>query len=162
MIQRIQSLYLLVALTALSLLFFFPLAEVKLNSVLSVPVELGGFQDNLMEGIRVGQYWFLGFTILTFVIFAGMIWVLFSYKNRVRQMRLAKVVSLMLVLLLGLLLFGLDQVASSMHPAHDGNEPIVFYQWAVYMPIVSLVFTTLANRAIRKDEALVRASDRLR
>ncbi len=162
MIQRIQSLYLLVAMTALSLLFFFPLAEVKLNSMMSLPIELGGIQDDLMEGIRVGQYWFLGFTVLSLLIFSGMIFILFSYKNRVRQMRFGKVVSLLLVLLTGLLLLGLDQVASAMHPAHDGNEPIIFYHWVVYMPIVSLVFMTLAIRGIRKDELLVRASDRLR
>jgi uncharacterized oligopeptide transporter (OPT) family protein len=32
----------------------------------------------------------------------------------------------------------------------------------IYLPIVSLMFLVLANRAIKRDEKLVRSSDRLR
>jgi uncharacterized membrane protein len=36
------------------------------------------------------------------------------------------------------------------------------YQFGIFIPIVSLVCIILASRTIRKDEALVRSSDRLR
>jgi len=36
------------------------------------------------------------------------------------------------------------------------------YQFGMYIPLISLVFLVLASRAIRKDEALIKSSDRLR
>ena len=36
------------------------------------------------------------------------------------------------------------------------------FGWAAIMPIVSLVFTSLAARAIFKDETLIRSLDRIR
>jgi hypothetical protein len=36
------------------------------------------------------------------------------------------------------------------------------YQFGIFFPLVSLVCIIMASRAIRKDEALVKSSDRLR
>ncbi len=38
----------------------------------------------------------------------------------------------------------------------------VSYGPGIFFPIISLLFILLANRAIRKDENLVRAADRIR
>jgi hypothetical protein len=36
------------------------------------------------------------------------------------------------------------------------------YQFGMYIPLISLIFLVLASRAIRKDEELIKSSDRLR
>lgn len=36
------------------------------------------------------------------------------------------------------------------------------YGWGLALPLIGVLFIFLANRAIRKDEALVRSADRLR
>lgn len=161
MIQRIQSLYLLLAMTALSVMFFFPLAVVNPLGNAASFLNLTGV-SGFMADYTAAKYWFIGFTALTILLMAGMAFILFSYKHRMRQIKWARIVSLMLVLFMGLLLLGLDQAASGMYPGREWETALVQYRWTVYMPFVSLVFMWLALRGIRKDEALVRASDRLR
>lgn len=161
MIQRIQSLYLLLAMTALSVMFFFPLAVVNPLGNAPSSLHLTGV-SGFMADYTAAKYWFIGFTALTVLLMAGMAFILFSYKHRMRQIKWARIVSLLLVLFMGILLLGLDQAAAGMFPGREWGASLVQYRWTVYMPFVSLVFMWLALRGIRKDEALVRSSDRLR
>lgn len=163
MIQRIQSLYLLMAMTALSVMFFFPLAVV--NPLEDMPSYLNLTGVVYMEGHGVyteARYWFIGFTALAVLLLAGMAFVLFSYRHRPRQIKLSRIVSLVLVLFAGFLLLGLDQVAAGMFKGLELETPLVQYRWPVYMPLVAMGFMWLAMRGIRKDEELVRSADRLR
>lgn len=162
MIQRIQSLYLLLAMTAMAVMFFFPLAVVNPNPAGDASfLNLTGV-SGFMAGYTAAKYWFVGFTGLAVLLLAGMAFILFSYKNRPRQIRFAGLVSLLLVLFVGLLLLGLDRAATGMYPGREWEAPLVQYRWTVYMPLVSLVFMWFASRSIKKDEALVRSADRLR
>lgn len=160
MIQRIQSLYLLLAMTALSVMFFFPLAVVNPMGDMPSFLNMTGV-SGFMEGYTATQYWFIGFAVLAVLLLACMAFILFSYKNRMWQIRLARIVSFVLVLFVGVLLLGLDQAAGGMFPGRE-EASLVQYRWPVYMPLVALVFMWLALRSIRKDEELVRSSDRLR
>lgn len=160
MIQRIQSLYLLLAMTALSVMFFFPLAVVNPMGDMPSFLNMTGV-SGFMEGYTATQYWFIGFAVLAVLLLACMAFILFSYKNRMRQILLARIVSFVLVLFVGVLLLGLDQAAGGMFPGRE-EASLVQYRWPVYMPLVALVFMWLALRSIRKDEELVRSSDRLR
>lgn len=160
MIQRIQSLYLLLAMTALSVMFFFPLAVVNPMGDMPSFLNMTGV-SGFMEGYTATQYWFIGFAVLAVLLLACMAFILFSYKNRMRQILLVRIVSFVLVLFVGVLLLGLDQAAGGMFPGRE-EASLVQYRWPVYMPLVALVFMWLALRSIRKDEELVRSSDRLR
>ena len=156
MIQRIQSLYLLLAMTVLSVMFFFPLAVV--NPLGDTPsfLNLTGV-SGFMEDYKGANLWFIGFTAMTVLLLGGMAYILFSYRHRPRQMKWTRIVSLLLVLFVGLMLLGLDKAAVGMYPGRDWEESLVQYRWPVYMPLVALVFM-----GIRHDEELVRSSDRLR
>lgn len=159
MIQRIQSLYLLLAMTALAVMFFFPVAVVVPNEALHMSLYLTG-----VRGVEytADNVWFIGFSALAIVLLGGMAFTLFSYKNRRRQLVASRLVSLGLVLFVGLLLLGVGRVAGHMAPGQLEEQAMEQYQWAVYMPLLSLIFMSLAQRGIRKDEALVRSADRLR
>ena len=84
---------------------------------------------------------------------------IFLFKKRTLQVRLCAVE---LVLLLGsLVLIGLYYWLTSR--IFEGLEiDHRQFGWAAPMPIVSMVLTYLASRAIFKDEVLVRSLDRIR
>jgi len=83
---------------------------------------------------------------------------LLQYRNRMRQMVLGLVNSLVMIVLLGCL---------SYLSAYKGSEffqPEVrgHYQLGFYAVVVGLISNVLANRFIRRDEQLVRSADRMR
>lgn len=159
MIQRSQSLYLLSAMTALALMFFFPIAVVVPNEALHISLYITGVRGVVYTGANT---WFIGFSVFAVLLMGGMAFALFSYRNRKRQLLVARLVSLGLVLFVGLLFLGIGQVAGDVNPGRLDGPSMEQYQWAVYMPLLSVVFMSLAQRGIRKDEALVRSADRLR
>lgn len=134
MLQRIQSVYLLLAALssgALSLFVpFFHRGEIALP-LLHYPIFTAAF------------------------IFSALIslYSVFRYKNRRQQVVSGRLNIILNFVLLGFLLWHwYDQFA--MDPAALGL--------GVYVPVLTIVFLALANRAIMRDEMLVRSMDRLR
>ncbi len=121
MLQRIQTIYLLIASVLMLALPFF-------------------------AGIKI-------VSLLIFSILSGIVPLIniFLFKQRKKQILLAKITTV--VILLFALLFwylGFTQGSSE------------FKVIILLIPFVALVFNTLALRAIKKDEKLVRSMDRLR
>ncbi len=152
MIQRIQTLYLLVVTALMSLTLFMPIATFVVSGH---SYELTAFALSC-EGVSYATIW-MGVmlslaTLLPFVT-------IFLFKKRTLQVRLCAVE---LVLLLGsLVMIGLyywltSRIFEGLTIDHRQ------FGWAAPMPVVSLVLTYLASRAIFKDEVLVRSLDRIR
>lgn len=154
MIQRIQSLYLLLVVILMSLTLCLPIATFVVDGA---TFELTAFAlrcGDLSEStVWMGILLALA-TVLPLVT-------IFLFKKRTLQVRLCAVE---LVLLLGsLLMVGLYYWLTS--SLFDDTTLVVEHRqfgWAAPMPIVSLVLTYLASRAIFKDEVLVRSLDRIR
>lgn len=160
MIQRIQSVYLLISMVVLSIMFFFPVASIDLRGT-DVPVLISHYASGF--SMTSTNYWFIIYSALTAVLIAAHGLILFSYKNRKKQLLYCRLSFFLVVSLLVLLLIGLDSMASQIEPSKDiVKNSIVQYEWTIFMPMLSLIFITLAQRSIRKDEALVRSSERLR
>ena len=136
MIQRIQTIYLLVA-TILSAGLIFVL-HLWTNSE-EVPVFA---KDNLLY---LGL--FLGSALCSLVA-------LFSFKNRKFQFVLGRVNIIINFILLGFFVYPL------LIP--PGESQISEKGVGIFIPILSIVLLVLANRAIKKDEDLVKSVDRLR
>jgi uncharacterized membrane protein len=85
------------------------------------------------------------------------LFVLFSYKNRKRQLLLGR---LNYFLILALVVVVFLTISDIQEQLNDGNSNP--YGIAAYLPIISLGFHLLANRAIKRDEELVKSLDRLR
>ncbi len=134
MIQRIQSIYLLFAAVASGILSFL------------FPVYSFNGQPYLM--LDDPSYFVL--TVLSTLI---SLFSIFRYRNRQQQVVSGRINIIINFVLLGLMLF---VYFNSM------NEDQSSLGLASFMPIVAIIFIVLANRAIMKDEALVRAADRLR
>ena len=78
-----------------------------------------------------------------------------KFQNRMLQIKLGALNSL----------FMLGSVGSAVYFATDlikANQAAGEYGFALYFPVAALISNMIANRFIRKDEKLVRDSDRLR
>ena len=79
---------------------------------------------------------------------------LFLFKNRKLQFVLGRLNIILNFVLLGFLVYCLLMLPGEMEIAEKGIGDFV--------PILSIVFLVLANKAIKKDEDLVKSVDRLR
>lgn len=148
MLQRIQTLYLLGAIIAFVLMAFFPLGYMMMNGH---PSSLG------VWGIQLtGMYRFTAISAGIFVIsLICEIIAIFLYGNRILQMRLT---IFNIVLQIG---FYISTVAHVIVIGSDTGSSFSF-NWALLLPLLTMVLNVLAYRAIHKDEKLVRSLNHLR
>ncbi|MFM2136803.1 MAG: hypothetical protein RL021_2203 [Bacteroidota bacterium] len=144
MIQRIQTLFLLVVALLSALLFYIPVYTIPVVS----PVEPVAGNDYLVSSNTLLSIINGSVGILSLVC-------IFLFRNRNLQMRLANVNLLLICILIGLLFFLADTLGTT-------RQAPISYGYGSYLPLIQLIFTFLASRAIRKDEELVRSADRLR
>jgi hypothetical protein len=156
MIQRIQTVYLSVVVIACVLLFFFPLAKYH-NDVQGTYVLMASGMKYMIEPPVIVEFW-RTFPMLALLagtlVLAGIS--IFLFKKRMTQLLLVNIAFLLNVVLIILIFL-----------YYTGHFEKIFqvlpsYQWGVFLPLASMVCLILASRAIRKDEMLVRSSDRLR
>lgn len=143
MIQRIQSIYLLLVAAANFSLFALPFANSE-KAIRSSAL----FADstyNLQDNIALLILFALG-GILALVT-------IFLFKNRKLQIQLGQGILVLLIIGLGLATFLWF---------NDGTMDKATLAVGMFTPLFGFVFTALAVRAIRKDEKLVRSADRLR
>lgn len=84
--------------------------------------------------------------------------IIFSYKNRMRQMMMGLINSMLIAGTVGYLFYIIFKEAIPLFsPEQNGKYDLGFYAL-----VVALLGNMIANRLIRKDEMLVRSSDRMR
>ena len=157
MIQRIQTVYLTLASTAMGMMFFIPILKfIGEPDFFYTPFGFKADQDDMS---------FLGDTpcysgiILALVVLIMVLQLLaiVQFKNRNLQMNLCKGAMFFQAGIVAALLF---IISSILTPFKDTHE--IGYGIGYFLPIVSLILTALALSAIRKDEKLVKSLDRLR
>lgn len=157
MIQRVQSILLLVVVLCMAALFFVPVWH-KQNTNLNEQATLTAYT---LEHTRTGSAittqpaWYVALLAGFVAGVAG--FSLFQYRNRLLQMKLGALISLLsagLLLAIGLLM---REGESLFSPSIRGE-----YQAGVYLPLVAVIANMFATRFIRRDEQLVRSSDRIR
>lgn len=180
MIQRMQSLWLALAVLCMALCFMFPVAkyhvampatgqtsEARLDLVAHDNPEMFEQIQQLAPVVEYSQKasgfqsgWLVAVAALTALV---MVLCVFLYGNRVRQMRMVAVAFLLNVAYVFLLFFwAVDAYGKEFVRVMAGSGLEVTWYVGAYAPIVSLLFLVLAHRGIKKDEAKVRAADRLR
>ncbi len=151
MIQRIQSIYLFLAAAVLASPMFLPLATATGDAT-----ALAATGDNFFAD---GTYWVKEFPGGMSLLFAAVfsIYAIFLYKNRLRQMRLAGGMSILTILFTALF-----ASLGYYYAQHLPEGAAVHLAIGSAFPLVAIPLLVLAYRAIKKDEELVRSSDRLR
>ncbi len=153
MIQRIQSLYLLLAAALLAVTIFTPIAtfagggEELTLSAFSLADGAGELVSTRWMGILLACS-----AILPFVT-------IFLYKNRPLQIRLCGVE---LVLLLGCAIYEIIYCWLTYDALAEKCDGAMMVKVGAVMPLVAIVLVALAMRGIFRDELLVRSLDRIR
>ena len=147
MIQRIQSIYLLISIFLIGLLFALPFAEIAKDGA----VFLFNFKGILLEG-AVKQSG-IAISILIVILLALHIYALISFKKRLLQISVIKYSIVVLLGLIGTFAF---------YTAYSFNGAQISYKISMVFPLLAIVFDYLAIRGIRSDEALIRSIDRIR
>lgn len=154
MIQRIQSLYLLLVAALAAVTLFAPLAWF---AAAGAEYRLYAFSLQTLDGEAVQPTVYMGALLAASCLLPLVI--LFLYRRRMLQIRLCVVE---MVLLLGAL--AMEAIYYYLSVRAFSEEPLAlhgFKPW-IALPIVGLFFMYLAVRAIFRDELLVRAADRIR
>ncbi|RZK24269.1 MAG: DUF4293 family protein [Hymenobacter sp.] len=158
MIQRIQSVFLLLlALSMLSLLAL-PLWH-KVDGLTHQELTLTAFNFSAV-GMAPPQPKAPVFLIAVAALAVAAVAVreIFLFRNRFGQLKLGMVNLLLLVITFGLQFYFANNVGeAALNPKLEGQ-----FQPAFYLPTLGLLLNLLANRFIRRDEQLVRSADRLR
>ena len=142
MIQRIQSIYLAVVFA--------------LSAIL--PLVLNLWDDSKKEVFALellSDLSIIAKLVPVFFLISALLAIvsIFKYKKRQLQFVLGRIIILINLFLLGILIY-----LSLTIPGEASSEKGI----GMFIPIVVIVFAVLANKAIKKDEDLVKSVDRLR
>ena len=159
MIQRIQSVYLLLSAVMYVLLFVLPVYTL-VSDTPQLTTEMYVHQivtyDDTDQAITQKTTEWVPLLITAALILLSLV-TLFLYKNRILQIKLVRFMMLLGSALVVVMIFTKDK-ADQLIPTPDD----VIYTYAIGFLIAPLLLYFLANRAIFKDERLVRSADRLR
>ena len=146
MIQRIQSLYLLLAAGAGIATWFLDLFKATLN-------------DNTVSYFNA-QSSYLVFVVYMLIV-ALALFCIFLFKNRKLQFRLTVLNIFLAIGAIALQYFKVQDFANSL----QANGKLISsssYLPGAFLPVLILIFLILAARGIYKDEKLIKSLDRLR
>lgn len=155
MIQRIQSLLLLLSACVLSITLFTPVWSAVSNGTSYV---LDAYNVTLIHETVTTSRSTLYAAILLAISILLTLFVIFKYNNRILQMRLNMMNTLLICMVEGLFFWNIREtkllIGSAEFTEHFGM--------AFYMPLLALMLSFYAGKRIQKDENLVRSVDRLR
>lgn len=157
MIQRVQSIFLFVlgACMILSVLFT---SWQKTNASTTEQVTLNAFYLTHVKGGEVISSKPVYYIAILAIISALIAFYSISrFKNRLLQIKLGALNSLVMAGVLGLHLY-LSRNAETLF----ADPQYGTYSMGLYLPIAAMICNILANRFIRRDENLVRSADRMR
>lgn len=141
MLQRIQSLYLLLAAIVICLSFFIPVAAYV--------------SDGESFNVYV-KYWTLLLWLAIGIASLNLV-TIFLYMNRRVQMTLTVLAMFLKLIFFILIVYQVEYISE---PFGADNDAAI--TWGTFIPIVAFAFDLFAIRNISKDEKLVKSMDRLR
>jgi len=160
MIQRIQTIFLILVIALMAAFLALPIwgkmdtdsgevYEIKALALVHIPSE--GAEPIL----RYTPFAIVGGVAVLIILVT--LFSIFKYKNRVLQMQLGMVNSILILVVLGLLMWEIFTGQNEWLPLVAGS-----FGAGLFMPAVAMVFNRMAIRSIKKDEDLVRSVDRIR
>lgn len=148
MIQRKQTLFLLAIVFIAIAQFFIPFQNIVItNGHWPICLMPGCSSDIMSANI------YFPMALNSMIILLSII-IIFLYKNRVLQYKLAN-----LLVVFNMFLVGLFFILSY---SKEGGLQAISYQFGSFLPIISAFLAYLAAHYIKKDEQLVRSADRIR
>lgn len=167
MLQRIQSLFLLLALLVNVAIILVPAWQFTQGKDLESITALGVAADFAEPATDQSRMFFehtdstkqivhIAFFALLSLATIGLVVVILGFNDRMRQKRLAYAAILLIMLEIGALI-GLSTLGPVFVQGNNASPALGFA-----LPIVSIILIWLAIRRIQKDEDLVKSIDRIR
>jgi len=144
MLQRIQTVYLIIAAVLSGVVVF----------ITPFWNEVNGEMRLLLDLLQDGETYYSAIPFLFILSAIGSLIAVFIYKNRTRQIIINRINIVINFLLLGIIVYHLLNLPGEIDISEKGI--------GVFIPLLVIVFLALANKAILKDEKLVKSVDRLR
>ena len=163
MIQRIQSIFLLLAAILMIGTFFFPLwQKIDFETSEMATVDVDALRYESFDSNNTGTELIFEKTTIYIAILVALstltaLFSIFQYKNRLRQIQLGALNSFLIAATMFTTVYFVFKAEKMLVMEIQGD-----YEFGFYFPIVALFCNYLANRFIRKDEKLVRSADRIR
>ena len=156
MIQRVQSIWLLLTTLTLICLIFFPIVSNHANGEVYSIYKNGFYREfHGTSGSGYSLSLFPLLMVISNVILAFLSFInIFFFRNRTLQKRMCVII---MVLLAGFNFWVLQSAQSI-----PGGLKDVSVSVGAFLPILAIIFCFLAFRGIRNDERLIRSADRLR
>ncbi len=148
MIQRKQSLFLLGTAVIAIVIIFLPFQTLTTTETVWALCLMPGCSAEIMNSSIYAPM------ILNFLVIALSLVTIFQYKNRVLQYKLANLVALLNVFVIGLfflLSFTKETITGTIN-----------FSIGAFLPVLGIILAFLAAHFIKKDELLVRSADRIR
>ncbi len=143
MIQRVQTLYLfLTSIVSGGLILFINLWKTTKEEIFIV--NLFTEEETILKLVPL---MFFTSSILSFLT-------IFIFKNRKLQFVLGRIIILINLFLLGLLIYLSLNLSGEASVSEKGI--------GMFLPVIAIFLIVLANKAIKRDENLVKSVDRLR
>ncbi|MFZ4462351.1 MAG: DUF4293 domain-containing protein [Bacteroidales bacterium] len=156
MIQRIQSVYLLLAAVSGLVLYFLPIAWFygELNTIEWFVCRLN---DHVPSNVAIfGKFFLLPLSIINLVNISLSVFTIFTFKKLSRQLQLVRLnIFLTFIYIAAVFFYYADTIGSKVLVSPQ-------YSFGAFLPLISLVFLLLAMRGIQADIKLIKSVDRLR
>lgn len=157
MIQRVQTIFLFLISVAMGVSLANPIWE-KSGSSPTELAHLTALQYAHKQGVTnfITPVWYLA--LLMGIVAIVALYAIFQYRNRLLQVMLCAVNAILLTAIMGIVLYFSVYKGRAVGDINQQGDFLLGF----YPIVAALLFNMLANRFIRRDEKLVRGSDRLR
>jgi hypothetical protein len=161
MIQRVQSIFLFIAIIIPIVLIFLPLGYLTTDGAQYVYNSIS-LKENIPDGTSVIRLYYLAFCLFLTSCLSGL--ALFMFKNRVKQMQVVSLTMIVFLITLMLILWVCPDIVFKKFFGARMEDFVFTFNTVplIILIVIEAVCLFLANRFIKKDEELVRSADRLR
>lgn len=150
MIQRIQTVYLVISAICIALTFFLSFCTYDISGVDGV------FNASGLNFTGKFMFFPVIFNVFISVILAFV--AIMSFKNRKTQLKLNMINYLSTIVLIVFIFLNFNNIEEGLKL----EEENIHYGIGMFLPLTSLACLFLANRAIKSDEKLIKSMDRIR
>ena len=158
MLQRIQTLFLIVVVIAMLAVTALPMWE-KSSAALNEKVTLTSYAlQHCTNMVCLSSSNTMVIVILALISACVAAFSISQYKKRMLQMTLGLVNSILIAIILGYTFYQVFKVGIPIfEPENQGS-----YQAGFFAAVLAMLCNMIANRFIRRDEMLVKSADRMR
>jgi hypothetical protein len=163
MIQRLQSIFLFIAALSMGLILFFPIwqksslepSERAILTAFHLKYESNDVDAGQGEVLFEKNTIYIG--LFALISTAISIFSIFQYKNRLFQIKLGALNSLVMAITMGIVIYFIFKAEPLLAQEYQGS-----YLFGFYLIVSGMMSNLVSNRFIRRDEKLVKSMDRIR